>query len=231
MVKDIKRMINPYYDWWADGKPQKRKKEKPEITIPAKKPVESNNIEPIQVQVTKKANFNADNLIKMGKNPMKIITRKNPLHKVKELPNLPAGDEIWYYHSRNWHEVLARLEVGTGNRFKGKHRSNQNRRGLNPLLYPIQKQSYDRTHLIPFGYHGNENDPRLLVGWNSEQNQKELNHFEAKQKKRPYAIYWLAAIRKTDDGAKWNYRIYRASDMTLVDSITLEYKKQFHWDG
>ena len=215
------RVFNPYYDWWEKDAPAELSKETSKATKAkkAEKVVNAGN------------DFNADMLISLNKNPMELITRSNPFHAIKKLQVLPQEEEIWYYHSKVWHMVLAKLEPKQGYRFESKHRSNTKRKGLKPYIYPIQKQPYDRTHLIPFGYHGNEDDSRLLVGWNSKQNQQDLNHFELKQKKRPYAIYWLCAIKRLENGAQWNYRIFKADTMEQVDKLTIEYHKPFHWDG
>src|SRR5699024_12125259 len=64
---------------------------------------------------------------------------------------------------------VAHLAPGSGYTFR--ERDVAARGLLKPLIYPRdQGKPFDRTHLLPIGYHGSENDERLLVGWDSDAN-------------------------------------------------------------
>ena len=140
----------------------------------------------------------------------------------------PKLNQIWVYHDENHHQMFAHLGKGTGNVCKT--RNDELRRNMTPWIRPRIKKKFDRTHVLPIGYHGSDGDPRLIIGWDSNHNQNELKNFEFKQKKRNENIFWLTDVRKTKYGAIWNYKIYSTSTNKLLDSLTLRMDKtQFMW--
>lgn len=155
---------------------------------------------------------------------LKIETIKLPPHKLISVTDpkyRPKENHIWFYHDETYHEIFAHLLPGTG--YKYKDRDDEARKLLEPMLKPLNlEQAYHRTHLLPFGYIGTENDPRLVVGWNGEQNSNGLNEFEQRNKKRAESIYWLTIIKKTDYGAEWKYIILSVETGQLLDSITFK---------
>ena len=140
----------------------------------------------------------------------------------------PAYDNIWCFHSRDLHQVYGHFKPKAGFRFKT--RSNKKRRQLKPLIFPIQNKPFDRTHLIPIGYHNSENDKRLLIGWDSKDNRGPFNKFEQKQKKRSIPIYWFTEVKKSPAGAVWTYKIF-SEDGTEIDSYSKERLGKFVWHG
>lgn len=143
---------------------------------------------------------------------VKVLTNKNPLTQVVNSKHKPtSGNIIYFYHDDKILQVFARFEQGQG--FAHQERDNAARRELDPLIYPTDRQ-YDRAHLIPIGYHGSENDKRLLIGWDGRQNKKEQHDFEIKVKQlnKKYPIYWLTSVCKVPGGLKWNYRIWNATN-------------------
>ena len=140
----------------------------------------------------------------------------------------PKLNQIWVYHDENYHQMFAHLGKGTGNVCKT--RNDELRRNMTPWIRPRIKKKFDRTHVLPIGYHGSDGDPRLIIGWDSNHNQNELKNFEFKQKKRNENIFWLTDVRKTKYGAIWNYKIYSTTTNKLLDSLTLRMDKtQFMW--
>lgn len=152
---------------------------------------------------------------------MPVLRYPNPLDKAYTFKKKPSLNTIWYYHSASRHQVYAHLAQGSGYTHKSGERSNLDRSMLKPVLYPIG-QKYDRTHLIPFGYHGSESDPRLVIGWNAFQNRNEMSDFEQKQKKLKQDIYWLTDVRRTKYGAALRYEIFSARDDRLLDSLVVK---------
>lgn len=156
-----------------------------------------------------------------------VITYPNKLENAMTFKQKPSLNKIWYYHDENRHQIFCHLDTGSG--FVHKGRDDSARKKLKPLLYPRQDAPFDRTHVLPIGYHGSENDNRLVVGWDSSQNRNELNYFEQKAKKIKEPIYWLTDIRKTPTGATWTYRIYSVNTGHVLQEITLEMNTRFQW--
>lgn len=147
---------------------------------------------------------------------------------ILEMTVLPPAGHVWHYHDSTTHELLSHLLPERGFDFKG--RNDQARKRLKAGIYPINNNKpYDRTHLIPFGYHGVEADPKLLVGWDSVQNQGPMNKFEQRQKKRKKPILWLARITKTPDGAALTYQVFDVKNHELIDEETYIMKSEFMW--
>ena len=130
----------------------------------------------------------------------------DPKHLSEEY--IPRKRHVFAYHDEKSHIVIAHLVKGSA--FHYKDRSNAARAALKPKLYPLRTK-YDRTHLIPFGYHGSENDPQLLVGWDSSQNQGEMNAYEKRIKALSGRkdLIWACEITKgAKTGATLAYYIY-----------------------
>lgn len=160
---------------------------------------------------------------------VKLMEYKKPMDKCYKFKNKPKDDEIWYYRDKNRHQIMAKFQAGCGYRFKSEHRDDLERKKLKPLIYPIQNSPFDRTHLVPFGYHGLENDQILVVGWNSDQNRNEFSEFEQRQKVRKVPIYWITDIRRTTTGVRWRYIILNADTNEVLDVLKTSMNCEFKW--
>lgn len=145
---------------------------------------------------------------------MRIFQTNKPLDNVMKSTQKPKRDTMWYYHDSNRHQIYAHLMPGTGFRVPSEERSDRERSKLKPKVRPVKSpgfdEAYDRTHLIPFGYHGSENDPRLVIGWSRAENRNGLADFEMRAKKISVPIYWLTDVRKLKYGAIWRYVVCEA---------------------
>lgn len=159
--------------------------------------------------------------------PIRIVDYPKPLDKVASFTSKPGLNRIWCYHDSTRHQVAAHLGPGTGYKFR--ERSDVERRKLKPSVFPIQNVPFDRTHLIPIGYHGSENDHRLLIGWESEANRNQFNDFEQKQKARKQPILWTVFVTKTAEGATWDYTVYDSVSMKKLDHLTHKMVGEFAW--
>lgn len=227
MIKNIyvsiRQFIQPYYvnkdgvkpfgEWLKDKKEireknrTKNKKSKKTKTIKVEKHTKG---------VTKKTD---------GR--IKILSVDGKLNLGQRFKNIPKINTIWTYYGGSTIQALGHFEKGAG--FRYVDRSSNRRRKLRPKIYPKQDAPFDRTHLIPFGYHNSEADNRLLVGWDSEQNQTTLNNFEQEMKKLPNDILWLTIIDKKDFGATWKYRIYDAKTRKVLGKLDLELDREMVW--
>lgn len=159
---------------------------------------------------------------------MPVLPYPKPLDKAINFKKKPSPNKIWYFHDSNKHQIFAYLPKGSGY-LNDKGRSDSERRKLKPLIYPLDNGRFDRTHILPIGYHGSENDKRLVIGWDSEQNRNELNKFEQRNKARKEDIYWLTSIERTDFGARWIYKVYSVNTLELLDSLSITMICKFKW--
>lgn len=136
----------------------------------------------------------------------------------------------YYYHDSDYHQIAVRFEPRSI-KDKYKPRDGAERRKLKPLLFPIQDVPFDRTHVIPVGYHGSESDKRLLVGFNSEINQNELQEFEFRVANinKSKTILWFVSIEKQFDGsALWRTTVWDERGKVLKQAEFHDIKK-FVW--
>lgn len=212
----IRLWIQPYwrpkYDIFAD---ENKVKDKPEKKLKKKKKIKEKHWTEYLEGTQKYDTY------------CKVVTYPEEI-KPFEMGVQPAYDNIWCFHSHELHQVYGHFKPGAGFRFK--KRSDKKRKQLKPLIFPIQNKPFDRTHLIPIGYHNSENDRRLLVGWDSKHNRGPFNTFEQNQKQRKIPIYWFTQIKKSPAGAVWTYRIY-TEDGKILDQLEIEMIGKFIWQG
>ena len=158
---------------------------------------------------------------------IRLMNYPKPLINPWKWSKRPSIGACWSFHNEKYHQLWAHFTPGMG--YMRPKRNNTARRKLKAWIYPRQNKPFDRTHCIPIGYHGSENDPRLVIGWDSGQNQNELQQFETKQKARKEEIYWYTSIQRTSTGATWTYKIFNAKNMNLLDSLTLTLTCDFVW--
>ena len=154
-----------------------------------------------------------------------------PLDHAEDFTSMPGIDVIWFYGDSKRFQVFGHFAPGAG--FRYQERDDAKRKQLDALVYPTNV-TCDRTHLIPIGFHGSENSNKLLIGWDSAQNQGPMQEFEKRAKgfNRKKPIYWKTDVRRVPGGATWRYVIYDASDQKNpkeVMHLDLEYKHEIAW--
>ena len=160
-----------------------------------------------------------------------FVESKRPLTRAFEFEKQPKIDECWTYHNSHLHQIWCHLAPGTGFRYTSDQRSNEERRLTNLCIRPDLKVkgSVHRTHMLPFGYHGLENDERLVIGWSGEANVGPFNEFEQRMKKLKEPIYWMCSVERMKHGARWRYIIFN-EQMKMIDSLEHIMKTEFVWD-
>lgn len=167
---------------------------------------------------------------------VKVFNSSTPLNKAIKSPNKPIGNRIYCYLDGTVMQVFAHFDIGQAISNGSEKRSNEDRQKLEPMIRVTDRQ-FDRTHLIPFGYHGSENDNRLLVGWDGNQNKNELNRFEKKVREKinsKMPIYWLTQINKIKGGLQWHYRVWDATNPNepiLKAHLDLDLPCKYVWRG
>ena len=200
--------------------------------------------EPIKHRSTEKKHVKVRKLTKADKKPteldavkrgelgVQIITLNNALDSDIAFQRLDKSKShiAYYYHSQDKHQIAVRFEAGSGFRFY--KRNDLKRKSFKPLIYPMY-QTYDKTHLIPVGFHGSENDSRLLVGWSSKLNRGSIKRHEDKviHINKDHTVYWYVDIeRKGKKGAFWTSTVW-FEDGTVADKRKFYDKSQFHWEA
>lgn len=161
-----------------------------------------------------------------------IYVRKTekPLDELTALQYVMTADydRAAYWHDQTRHQIAVRFAKNSYRRYPG--RDDKQRKKLHPLLFP-KNAVFDRTHVIPIGYHGSEKDPRLVVGWNSRLNRNDLNEFEQTVKKlnQKQEILWFVDIEKQPNNtAVWNSYIWHRTGQ-LEMQITIGDDEIFEW--
>lgn len=215
----VRQYFQPYYRNWS-WLATPKKKPKPAKTAPAKSTSTSR-------PVVDTANEASDVGVSSSETKVAILRYSKPLDNAIRFKKKPPRGSLYTYHDATKHQVFAHFGPGDGFAYSG--RSDVARKKLTPLVYPKQAVPFDRTHLIPIGYHGSEKDSRLLVGWDSATNRGLFADFEKKQKKRTKPIYWLTSVTKNASGALWEYKIYDVDSGELVDSVEHQLNAEFIW--
>lgn len=130
-----------------------------------------------------------------------------------------ASNLAYFYHDDNYHQIAVKFKKGSRKAHYQK-RDDVARKQLKPLLYPNANQPFDRTHIIPIGYHGSENDNRLLVGFNSKLNRKDLRDFEIEVSKfnDKMTVLWFVSIDKQPDtSAIWYATVWDEKGKILLE--------------
>lgn len=164
----------------------------------------------------------------------RVYTNAKPLTHAIGFKNKPVGDCIYCYHDNNVIQVFAHFDrdKNAGNKYPS--RNNTARKKLKSIISITDETPCDRAHLIPIGYHGSENDSRLLVWWSAKQNQNNQREFEIKVKElnKKIPIYWLTSINRIKGGLMWHYRIWDATnpnDPKLKMKLDLEFPCKYTW--
>lgn len=197
----IDRWLNPYKYYYDDEElgnlQEKAKSVRDKVKNMSPQEMINNNIIGVEFQ-------EIDDLLKPGNNVVDAVSGLD-------------YDVLLYLHTKNRHQLAGMFESNSF--FRYQHRDDQARKRLKPLLYPKGNKPFDRTHVIPIGYHGSENDARIVVGWNGEQNRNAIKDFESEVRKFNTAstIIWFADIRKEDNGlAVWDAYIYDRNGNELI---------------
>ncbi|WP_248000422.1 hypothetical protein [Lactiplantibacillus plantarum] len=169
--------------------------------------------------------------VRHGQLGVELSTHAGPLNDQLVLEKLSSADydHGLYHHDRGLHQVAIYFPKNAGVRYH--FRSNKNRKKLRPMLYPKAYKSFDRTHVIPLGFHGSENDRRLVVGWNSQLNRGPMNKFEGEVKRinQSVEILWYVSIHlETDGTAVWQSKVWDASGSLRKDASWHD-NSQFVW--
>lgn len=150
---------------------------------------------------------------------IKDIKQRPDVAHLERNKRLPDPREVLAYHDKSHHVVMAHLVQNSGFVYTSDMRDSVIRATLKPLIRP-KTGMYDRTHLIPFGYHGSENDSRLVIGWSPRANQGKLNEYEREIKRlnKTRAVLWVCSVElsPTRKSATWLYKMVDPNSLKLL---------------
>lgn len=182
---------------------------------------------------TSSRNLSAKEMVNQRRLGIDITTEKNMLDDSKVVLLLENNeyDKAYYYHDRNHHQLAVKFKKGAS--FRYQFRSDTNRKRLDPIIYPqTHGEPFDKTHLIPIGYHATESDSRILVGWDSRQNRVDMQVFERAISKYNlrYDIIWFVDIElKEDETAIWTATVWNAQTHQKHKTAQFHDKHKFIW--
>lgn len=179
-------------------------------------------------------NLKKSNQPKPKKLGLEMVDLSKGLDKPSALEMMQSSESrvTFYWHDDTSHQVAVKFDKG-GIKDEYKTRSNKERRQLEPLIRPYQKENVDRTHVIPIGYHGSEKDKRLLIGYDSHINQVKLKKFEdyASKVNKQKTILWFVDIQRQDNGSvKWHATVWDEQGNVITEK-TFHDKRKFKWSG
>lgn len=219
ILRAVHKWIEPYkYDNEVKStKTPKIKKEK-------QKPIKTRKL---TKQDKKPTELDAVNRGELG---VRIITLNSQMDHTTAFQRIEQSDShiAYYYHSKDRHQIAVKFDPQSG--FRYYKRNDLKRKKFKPLIYP-KYVSFDKTHLIPVGFHGSESDPRLLIGWSSKLNRGSIKRHEEKiiNINQDYTVLWFIDIEKTDtDSAYWSSTVW-FDDGSIVDKKKFYDKDKFFW--
>ena len=162
----------------------------------------------------------------------KFIKMRQPIKPEQEARIVRPGECRYHYDQKSGLQVVMYHRVNDTflARNKGGKRDDIKRRGVKTWLKPAADGPHDRTHVRPWGYHGFEDDPVLVVGWDSDQNRNELAAFENEVNalNRKEALIWATVIKPTRYGAMWIYEVYNKSGRKKLKTLKLFYGSKYN---
>lgn len=218
----IKRIRFPYRELQKEGIKKEKENPKEAERVSKKKKLDKQLADKNVITIVENENLMGVVLDNVNK-PIDIDKVK------KELCASKVNDIGMFFHNKKYHQLA--IPFATNSAFRYNYRSDSMRKRLKPLLYPMSSKPFDRTHVIPIGYHGSENDNRLVVGWDSEQNRNEMVEFEKKVSSinKNQRIIWFASIELNEDStATWTAKILDNKGSILLEE-TFDYKCPFKW--
>lgn len=158
-------------------------------------------------------------------NVPKVMTRKESLERLAV-----CKPQIAYYcHEQGHHQIAVKFDKGSAKKYH--ERNELKRKNLIPIIEHKVKGKGDKTHIIPVGFHGSENDERLLIRFDSKINRGNLKKAEdlaAKINEEQPILWFVDVVKQEDNTAIWNMTVWSESYEILIEKSFHDYNK-FLW--
>lgn len=154
-----------------------------------------------------------------------VMSEKNALNRL----NMSNPQIAYYCHENGHHQIAVKFEKAFA--WKYHARNDSKRKQLKPIIEHKKQGKGDKTHLIPVGFHGSENDERLLVRFDSKINKGALKKAEEHVSKinidEPI-LWFVDIIKQDDDTAIWNMVVWDENNQIITQKSFHDYNK-FRW--
>lgn len=223
MLQSIDRWLRPYRYHFEDDKmiefkeQQKRKKQ--------------NLKKSIKYKLNEEEKKETKAFLKRGGIGVELTTLNNKLDKHGALNILQRSNYNigFFYHDQDRHQLAIKFDVHSS--WKYKERNGAKIKKLKPLVYHKDISTQDRTHMVPIGYHGSEDDARLLVGFSKKINKGELKKFEnyiANINNKEEILWFINIEKQNDNTAKWYATVWDKNNNIIAEE-SFHDKSQFVW--
>lgn len=160
-----------------------------------------------------------------------LVTVQKAMNDTQALKLLDrSGFNIGYFHhDTNKHQLACKFDKNSAWLYHERNESKRKR--LKPLVYHADSKHQDKTHMIPIGFHGSENDERLLVGFSSAINKGDLKNFEKYiiNINASEPVLWYISIEKqTDNTAIWKAIVWDENH-NIIAKESFHDKNKFVW--
>lgn len=223
VLENVDRWLRPYRYHFEDESIREHKEQKKR----KKKKLKRNTKRVISLEEQKQTK----EFLARGEIGVKLTTLNSILKKDKVLQLLQrSGYNLGYfYHDKDHHQLAIKFKANSS--WKYKERNGAKIKKLKPLVYHKDIRTQDRTHMIPIGFHGSEDDARLLVGFSAKINKGELKKFEnyiANVNDREEILWFINIVRQKDNTAIWHATVWD-KDNNIIDDKKFHDKSQFVW--
>ncbi|MEB6279112.1 hypothetical protein [Staphylococcus gallinarum] len=223
VLENVDRWLRPYRYHFEDQEIREHKEQKKR----KKKKLKRNTKRIVSLEEQKKTK----EFLARGEIGVKLTTLNSILKKEKVLQLLQrSGYNLGYfYHDKDYHQLAIKFKANSSWRYK--ERNGAKIKKLKPLVYHKDTRTQNRTHMIPIGFHGSEDDARLLVGFSAKINKGELKKFEnyiANVNDREEILWFINIVRQKDNTAIWHATVWD-KDNNIIDEKKFHDKSQFVW--
>lgn len=135
----------------------------------------------------------------------------------------------FFYHDDNYHQLAIKFKENSS--WKYKERNEGKRKKLKPLVYHKNPKTQDKTHMIPIGFHGSEDDARLLIGFSAKINKGDLKNFEdyvAKINDNEEILWFVNIQKQSDNTVVWQATVWDVHNKIIAEE-TFHDKADFEW--
>lgn len=154
-----------------------------------------------------------------------VMTEEKALNRL----NNSASSIAYYCHELGHHQIAVKFDKGSA--WKYHERNEGKRKKLKPIIEHKKEGLGDKTHLIPIGFHGSENDERLLVRFDSKINKGELKKAEEYVSKiniDETILWFVDIVKQVDETAIWYMTVW-GEDRNIILQKSFHDKNKFRW--
>ncbi|WP_218047440.1 hypothetical protein [Staphylococcus pasteuri] len=219
----LQRMIRSIDKWIAPYK--YRLEDENQITTVSQKHRKKERFKGKQKKhLTQEEEQHKKDMLQRGALGIKVISINEQMDDINALNRLLKSQShtAYYSHNQQHHQLAVKFEKGSAWRY---HERNPKKiKQLIPVVKYRYKGESDRTHVIPIGYHGSENDERLLIDFSRKINRgglKKAEDYIARINETEAILWFVDIVRQNDDSVKWRLIVWDNQQNIVIE-------RQFH---